>query len=73
VSAVSQLLKHPRQAIVIVYIGKLFVKVVLAAHHFSVDESGFDGSNAVQAPTGGGQGQKQIVFDAGRGLKVIDI
>jgi hypothetical protein len=72
-SAVGQLLKDEGQAIVIAHIRELLLHILFAAYHFVIQKPGLDGTDTVQAPAGGGQGHDQIAFDAGCGLKVVDV
>ena len=78
VALVGQLLERKGQAVNGFHVGEavLFdvgVDLVGTAEHFVVQEHGFDGADAAQAPAGDGHGLDQLHFDAGLGSELVEI
>ena len=72
-SVAGELLKDPSQASVVVRAMELPPAFLGAARHFLVEQGGFDGGNAAQAPAGGGHGLDQIHLDAALGIELIGV
>src|SRR5258708_1617473 len=72
-SVAGELLKDPSQASVVVRAMELPPAFLGAARHFVVEQGGFDGGNAAQAPAGGGHGLNQFLLDAALGIELNDV
>jgi hypothetical protein len=70
---IRELLKDPRQASEVVRVIELPPAVLGVPRHFVVEQGGFDGGDAAQAPAGGGHGLDQIDLDAALGMELVGV
>jgi len=72
-AVVGQVLEGPCQAGVRAGVFECRWKVLVVFEHVVVEDAGFDGGEATEAPLGGGDGFDQVCFDCGGGGKAAEI
>jgi hypothetical protein len=73
-SGVGEISKGPSQKATGVAGGRdPLVEGLGVAHHFVVQQAGFNGTEAAQAPADGGHGLDQLLLDAALGIELLDV